>query len=432
MKSNCVKYILSILLLCFVLPAMAEDYDSDIYEDDGVPAKPSVQQSSSSKQNSYKPLAANKESFPKFEGYLLNEFYVDSFTNSSEKVQQGENRANAYFSFESLMRLRITEGFFAETKWFLSPVNDRMYTGDTYAGNPGYIVGNALNSDFYGKENHVKRRFQSWSYGLGVETLNVGYRNKNLAVGLGKINPTFGNAFDKSRFSGIYGVSMPEEYELTEKIGGYVAALLPFGNITFNAFFDDTTGLSNTMFRSRGRDKSDGGAGNTEKLNNFSITFDGKFDNLSVNVGFRYLDVDLDKEKPEKGFVAGLEYLFELPYDVNFLPFVEIAYLDNYDGMKSRNVTYFTTFLPVIFENWHFIFSNTTKFDDEKSYHSYTSHLTQLSLGYKFDFGLMIDVARVWERYAKKADGFVGVGRRDKWVKHADSWALMVSYLFVF
>ena len=121
-----------------------------------------------------------------------------------------------------------------------------------------------------------------------------------------------------------------------------------------------------------------------------------------------------------------------MPYNINFLPFVELSYLDNYDGMDSRDTTYFTAFLPLIFENWHVIFSNTTKFDDEKGYHSYTSYLTQVSIGYKFDFGLMIDVARIWERYAKKADGFVGVGRRDKWVKHADSLAFMVSYLFEF
>ena len=72
--------------------------------------------------------------------------------------------------------------------------------------------------------------------------------------------------------------------------------------------------------------------------------------------------------------------------------------------------------------------TNTTKYDHENGYKNYTSYLTQLSLGYKFDFGLMFDVARVWERYAKKADGFVNVGSGEKWLKHADSWAVMVSY----
>ncbi len=422
-----VKYLLSILLCILTLPAFAENYYTDIYEDD-TQTKPSNYKDSST---NYKPQQTT-ESFPRFEGHLLSELYFDAYTNNGEKIQAGESKTNTYLYLESLMRLRITKGFFAETKWYLEPVNDRLYTGDLYAANPGYIVGNALNSDFYGRENHVKRRFQSWSYGLGVETLNVGYRNSNFAAAIGKINPTFGSAFDKSRFSGIYGITLPEEYELTEKIGGYVSAILPFGNITFNAFFDDTSELSNTMFRHRGRDKSIGGAGNTEKLNNFSITFDGKFDNLSINAGFRYLDVDLKQEDAEKGFVFGAEYLFEFPYNINFLPFVEVAYFDNFDGMASRDVTYLTTFLPIIIENWHFIASNTSKFDDEKGYHSYTSHLTQLSIGYKFDFGLMIDVARIWERSVKKADGFAGLGRRDKWVRHADSWAFMVSYLFEF
>ena len=44
----------------------------------------------------------------------------------------------------------------------------------------------------------------------------------------------------------------------------------------------------------------------------------------------------------------------------------------------------------------------------------------------------MIDVAKVWEREAKKADGFAGLGAKDKWVHHKDCWAFMVSYLFKF
>ena len=418
-KSTCLAVA---LLSAFSFTAFAENYNTDIYEEN----------ESYSNNSSRTYQEESKDVFPKFEGYLLSELYSDTYTKSKEKVQKGESITNTYLHLESLMRLRFTEGFFAETKWYLEPVNDRLYTGDFYAANPDYIVGNSLNSDFYGKDNHVKRRFQSWSYGLGIETLNVGYKNHNLAVAVGKINPTFGTAFDKSRFSGIYGVSLAEEYELTEKFGGYISAILPFGNITFNTFFDDTTELSNTMFRHRGRDKSKGGAGNTEKLDNFSITFDGKFEKLSVNAGFRYLATDLDGEKAEKGYVLGAEYLIELPYEVNILPFAEFAYFENFDGMKNRDVSYLTTFLPIVVENWHFIASNTSKFDREKGYKSYTSNLTQLSVGYKFDFGLMFDVARIWERDAKKADGFVGLGSRDKWVRHYDSWAFMISYLFEF
>ena len=409
------KFAILTLFLLGSLPAFAESYNDDIYVDNSNKQYYNIQQTKSSL-------------YPKFEGHVLAEYYINSLIHNKDKVNSKDNRMNYYLNAEALLKLRFTEGFFLETKWQLNPVNDRLYTGDIYANNTEYIVGNSLNSDFYGRQNYVKRKFQTSSYGLGIETLNIGYKNSDLAVALGKINPTFGKAFDKSRFSGIYGTLMPEEYELTEKIGGYISAILPVGTITLNTFFDDTTDLSRTMFNSLKRDKSKGGAGNTEKLNNFSLTYDGKFENLALNFGFRYLDVDFDAEEPEKGFVAGVEYLFELPYEVNFMPFVELAYFDNFDGMKSRNVGYFTTYLPIIIENWHFIFTNTTKYDHESGYKNYTSYLTQLSLGYKFDFGLMFDVARVWERYAKKADGFVNVESNEKWLKHADSWAVMVSY----
>ncbi|HSQ97899.1 MAG TPA: hypothetical protein VLL98_04230 [Rickettsiales bacterium] len=418
------KYIL-VLLLCFNLSAFAEDYDNDIYEDDNY---------SSSKSNyQYKEKSSKKCDKDKiFEGYVLSEFYVNTLAHSKDKVRFNDSSTNSYFNIESLMKLNFGKGFFAETKWYLRPVNNRLYTNDIYANNPSYTVGTATNSDFYGEEDYVKRTFQFSSYGLGVETLYAGYKSSNLAVGAGKIDPSFGSAFDKSRFSGVYGVTMPEEYELTDKIGGYIAAIFPFGDLKFNMFFDDTTDLSNTMFNKIGRDKAKGGAGNTEKLNNLSLTFNGKFDNLSLNFGYRQLDVSLSEERIERGYVAGAEYLIELPYDVNFLPFAEFVYLNNYKGMRSRDVSYMTVFLPMIYENWHFILSNTTKFDDEKGYHSYTSYLSQASVGYKFDFGLMLDVAKVWERYAKKADNFSNVGTRDKWLKHADSWAFMVSYLFEF
>lgn len=424
------KYTL-ILLLCSSLSAFAEDYNDDIYEDDSSSNSSNYTTSTPKYQNNVK-KSSEKDKDPIFEGYILSEFYVNTLSDSKDKVRKNDSPTNSYLYLESLAKLNIGKGFFAETKWYLKPVNKRLYTGDIYGKDENHVVGDSSDSDFYGKDDYVKRKFQLSSYGLGVETLYAGYKNSNLGVGLGKIEPTFGIAYDKSRFSGVYGTTLPEEYELTDKIGGSIAAIFPFGNITFNMFYDDTTDLSNTAFNKQGRDKSKGGAGNTDKLNNFSLTFNGKFDNLSLNFGYRQLEASLPAESNENGYTIGAEYLLELPYDINFLPFAEFTYLDDFDGMKSRNVSYLTTFLPLIYENWHFILSNTSKYDVEKGYRNYSSYLTQASVGYKFDFGLMVDAARVWERYAKKADGFAELDSRGKWVKHADSWAFMISYLYEF
>ncbi|MDD2840459.1 MAG: hypothetical protein PHY80_05070 [Rickettsiales bacterium] len=425
------KYIL-VLLLCSTLSAFAEDYNDDIYGDDSSSSDYSKSSTPKYQKDATKTSSKKTNEDQMFEGYVLSEFYVNTLTDSKDKVRSNDSSTNSYLYLESLAKLNFGKGFFAETKWYLKPVNKRLYTNDIYGKDTSRVIGDSSNSDFYGKDDYVKRTFQFSSYGLGVETLYAGYKNSNLAFGLGKIIPTFGSAYDKSRFSGVYGISMPEEYKLIDKIGGYVSAIFPFGDITFNMFYDDTSDLSNTMFKKQGRDKSKGGAGNTDKLNNFSLTFNGKFDDLSLNVGYRQLEASLPRENDENGYVIGAEYLVELPYDINFLPFAEFTYLDDFDGMKSRNVSYLTTFLPLIYENWHFIVSNTSKYDNEKGYHNYTSYLTQASIGYKFDFGLMVDVAKVWERYVKKADDFNEVGTRDKWVKHSDSWAFMVSYLYQF
>lgn len=428
------------------LPVFAESSDYDIYEEpagsSSSPIKTTTTKTTtktSKKTTKYRTKTTTTRSsesifdgFPKLETKILSEFYVNTLSGSGEKIQYNDNKVTSYANIESLMRLNITKNFYAESKWYLQPVNKRVYGGNYYAKNSGNVIGNSLDSDFYGKNNYVKREFQFSSYGLGVETLFLAYRDSNINIGVGKINPTFGSAFDKSRFTGVYGVKLPEQYELTEKIGGYITALFPFGNLTFNTFFDDTTGLSSTMFKNRGKDKSKGGAGNTEKLNNFSITFDAALENMNFNLGFRYLDVDLKQQEPEKGFVGGVEYLFEFPYGINFLPFAEVAYFNNFDGMKSRNVAYVTTFMPLIIENWHFIFSNTSKFDDEKHYKNYSSYLTQLSFGYKFDCGLMIDVAKIWEREVNKANNFSNVPVGEKWIVRNDSIAVMVSYLFKF
>ena len=420
------KYILA-LLLSLTTFAFAENYDDDIYEEN--------EETYSSKQNYQQNLKKSSKKENKsliFEGYILSEFYVDVLDNSKQKVQYNDSLTNSYLDLDALLKFNIGKGFYTETKWNLKPVNKRRYEWDIYAKNPDYIVGTSYDSDFYGKDNYVRRTFQFSSYGLGVETLSLNYKNSNLGIGLGKIDPTFGSAFDKTRFSGVYGVVMPEEYELTEKLGGYISAIFPFGDLTLNVFCDDTTGLSNTMFKKRGRNKAEGGAGNTKKLNNFSLTFNGKFDNLTLNFGYRQQESKLEYQKTERGFVAGVEYLIELPYNLNLLPFAELAYFNNFDSMESRDVTYLTLFFPAIYENWHFIISNTIKYDDEKTYHNYMSYLTQLSVGYKFDFGLMIDIAKIWQREAKNAGGFMDLGFEDKWVHHKDCWAFMVSYLFKF
>jgi len=426
-----VRY-LSIIVLLLCGTVFAEEYhpydqNGNFYTIEGATKK---EKTSAKSAETKKPKKIDT-SFTKdmsLDVHMLTEFYLDSLTSSSGKVQSDDDAMNGYLYLQPVLKFNLNKNFFVETGWKLRPENKRVYTNYIYAGNPDYVVGNSLNDDFYGKSNHVKRQFLSTDYGLGVETLFVGFKSSKFMAGIGKINPTFGMAYNTSRFTGIYGTRMPKEYELTEKNGAYMGIPLPTGSIMVNVFRDDTTDLSGTIITKTGRDRSFGGAGNTDDFSSYSVTFNANFDRLSLNIGFRNLNVKLTEEKPEQGYVIGLEYLFDLSYSTKFLPFYELAYFNNFDGMPSRKVIYNTIMLPFMYGNWHFIASSTTKMDDEPSHASRTSYLHQLSLGYRFGIGLMLDVAKSWEKTVKKADNFSA----GKWGNNAHYWGVMVSYLFDF
>ena len=424
------KYIfLYILLFSFVYTNVySNDSNDDMY---------SEYQDSNYKANNQN--KSKKIYFPRLEGRILAEYYIDNLRDKEDRIKHNDKATNNYLSLKSYLKLRITEGFYAETDWYLRPVNKRIYTDKNYAKNLQYNITDSYGDDFYGKQDYIQRRFHYKDYGLGIETLKLGYTGTNIALNAGKFNPTFAIGYNKYRFSGIYGTILPSEYELTEKLGGNISALLPFGNITFNLFTDDTTDLSTTMFKRAGKDKSKGGAGNTKRLNNYSITFNVKLDNLTFNFGYRKLNDDhkydfnnKDVNTGENGWTGALEYKITLDYDITIKPFIEYTYLENYDGMLERDVQYLTTFLPIMFENWHLIFSNTYKFDIEKYHKKYNSYLSQISFGYKFDFGLMLDFARVWWTEYKKADGFLTLKEREKFKMRKDAYVFMISYVYDF
>jgi len=372
----------------------------------------------------------NNDEYPKITGEILTEYSTDTLINSSSKVDTADDRTNGQLNLEPIFKLHLNDKWSFKTAWKFRPVEERLYQGDIWARNASYIVGGNGTDDRYGKEDYIERKFQWDTYGLIIEELTVDFRGEDLAFGLGKFNPTFGKAFDKSKYHGIYGTWMPEQYELTEKFGAYVSMLFENAELRFNLFFDDTTGMSRSAFKDRKRDKSAGGAGNTEKPNNYSLTLEGNYEQFGYNVGFRYLDTDKSYEKNEKGFVLGLDYLKE--FETNnfiFIPFAEVAYFDNFDGMNGREIWYTTVSLPLIYKGWNVVVSETFKHDDEPTYKDYQSYLAQFSIGYKFKNGIMLDFARKEQRYVIKANN---IPSPQKDSRKADSWGLMISYMYKF
>ena len=73
--------------------------------------------------------------------------------------------------------------------------------------------------------------------GLLVEELKIEFENEDLRAFAGKFDPNFGSAWRKSKKKNwCFTAQMTEDYNLREKLGVGVTALLENSNITVNAF----------------------------------------------------------------------------------------------------------------------------------------------------------------------------------------------------
>ncbi|MFC1659248.1 hypothetical protein ACFL0U_01630 [Pseudomonadota bacterium] len=333
--------------------------------------------------------SARSHNYPNFDGEILFELKHDALSDNSKKVANNDRENDTNLLIEPIFFLNLTEGFKINNHWAIRPIEERKYTTPT-VGNSIYYGGT-----FYGTEGWIKRDFGK-EYGIIVEELELMYEKNDIRLGLGKFNPMFGTAFYKSRYHGIYGTDLPEEYELKEKFGGNIVAVFPNIQAEFSLFFDDVTHLSSSAIGDRGRDKSRGGAGNTEKLDSFSIAIEGAnflgHKDFNYNFGFRYLKTEKNWERDEKGYVLGLEYIYDIGLDSMIIPFFEYAYFDNYDGIVGRDTQYTTLSLVGIKGNWNTVVSNTLKREEESNFSDIRDYVIQYTIGYKFENGLMFDL----------------------------------------
>ncbi|MCI4661615.1 MAG: hypothetical protein MRY63_07330 [Neomegalonema sp.] len=156
------------------------------------------------------------------------------------------------------------------------------------------------------------------------------------AVG-GKFAPAFGIAWDAA--PGLYGSSFAEDYELSEQIG--LGVELPLGEgegaptLTLASFFADTTALSNSIFQDRGRlKKSDGGAGNTESLENVAATLSGEIAQTGYALGVRRLAAGEGDPEDEYGVSFALTRGITIG-DGELTALGEIAWFKNQGGADA-------------------------------------------------------------------------------------------------
>jgi hypothetical protein len=218
--------------------------------------------------------------------------------------------------------------------------------------------------------------------GAYIATLGLTYSHESFTVGGGKIHPAFGVAWDAA--PGFFGTDLAEDYELSEAIGFFVD--VPFvaagGEHTASlaVFYTDTSALSESWGTNRGRTSvADGGAGNTEELNNFAFQLDGAFGEMAYNLGFRKLSAGQGDVSDETGGSLALAHDFDV--NGNTLSVLgEVAYFNGFGG-TADDVTYATLSGAYAVDNFTYTASLTNR-DGVGGFSD-----TLVSVGMDYDFG---------------------------------------------
>ncbi|MBR2141380.1 MAG: hypothetical protein IJ853_03400 [Rickettsiales bacterium] len=354
--------------------------------------------------------------FPYITGNVLGEYNFSKLDSRDDGNKLYDDKDTmSYLQIEGDINIHLFNNFSIKTGTIIRPFMDRMTSI------------NNVDNDYYGKEDYFRRKNYFNKYDLVFEELAFEYKEEEFLFGLGKFNPSFGKAYDKSKYHPIFGTKIAEEYELTEKLGFYVAMTLPMFTLRGNFFYNDDSFLSRSLFDNRGKYKEDNMVGDKRNLENFSVSVDFAVSDYRVNLGIRRMKASDRNGVSEKGYVVGIERLIEESEDsFGFIPFAEYSLIKNYRGNEDRDMHFLTVRLPVVYNNWNLIASYSAKFDKEKHFKDYKSYLAQFGIGYKFNNGIMLDVSKYSEKEAYK------VTSTKKTSFKSDAFGVRLSYMINF
>lgn len=363
----------------------------------------------------YPAMSSAEEKYPNFTGEILSELRTDNIfktDNSTNTIKKN----SGYFNFEFKSALQFNENWSIKQSINLFPAPKRQYA---YPERSRFILG---------QDQSNQRGIHVGDSALIMEELKASYHNEDMEIAFGKFNPAFATLYRRNKRIGFFVTDFTEDYELREKIGLSISALLDDSKITLNSFFNDSTDLSDSALTKRDKLRdNDGTAANNNKLSSYSLTMEGRdffgITNLFYNFGYRNLGIEKEflNTAREEGYTVNLEYLYKLSETTFLIPIIEAVKIDNFTGRKDRNATYVTTSLIFKYSGWN---SGITyvKRDIDNNYPiapitENSDSLLQVNIGYKFANNLSIDLSRSdIEEDNKKASAF----------------GLIVSYLYEF
>ena len=334
-------------------------------------------------------FAKTPKQFPNISGEALFQMQADRVLSTDKP---GVSANNAFGYVEPKMSLNFNKNWSAKTNWRFQP-NSVLTTRDQ------------ANPERYRTFLQTNRGFNFTDNGLIVEELKANFENDDFRFFIGKYDPTFGTAHNKEKRIGVFAAQFTEDYNLREKIGAGVVGLLEGSKISFNSFFNDTTGLSGSAINNRGRAVgSNGIAGNGSTPSSYSVSMDGEnfmgIKDWFYNFGYRSLSTSkTDNRKREKGYVIGSEYLYEISSQTAIIPFIEIVKINNFTGELNRDAYYTTLALIGRYSGWTASGSYLTR-DIKQSPNAsravgkISDRQFQLAIGYKFTDNLTIDISR--------------------------------------
>ncbi len=340
-------------------------------------------------------FAAEKGQYPNLSGSTLFQLNSDRVLSTQKN---GVSPNNVFAYVESDFGLNFSQNWSVRTNWRLQP-NNVLTTRDS------------TNPERYRSFLSPDRGLHVDDTGLLVEELKIQFQNEDMVFVAGKFDPKFGTAHNKAKRIGVFTSQFTEDYNLREKIGVSLTALLENSKVTVNSFFNDTTGLSGSAINKRKTASSKNGtAGATNALASYSVAVDGKdlfeIENLTYNIGFRTLSVDrIDGRQREKGYVAGAEYLYKMG-NTSIIPFVELVKITSFTGEQGRDATYNTAALISKYSSWtgSVSYLGRTIKSHQAAEGIRKSDQLQLSVGYKFTNNLTLD----FSRSNMKEDGYKG------------------------
>lgn len=343
------------------------------------------------------PKKPNKN-YPYVSGDALIQYQADRVLSSEKK---GIPANNGFVYVEQNSSLNFNKNWSAKMQLRLQP-NNVLTTR------------NQVTPERYRTFLSNDRGFGLQETGILLEELKLNYENDDVRVFAGKFDPTFGTAWRKTKRIGVFASQFTEDYNLREKIGGGITALLENSSISFNSFMNDTTELSRSMISDRGRAKGSSGiAGSNGSLSSYSVSMEGEnfltVDNWYYNFGYRSLGVDNAAGRArEQGFVVGSEYLYQLGRNSSIIPFVELVKIDNFAGFKNRNAKYGTFALIGNYSSWTASVSFVTREIKDPYAVNYNDHQMQFSVGYKITDNLTVDISRADIKEDGQNGGLIG------------------------